>query len=113
MNLINIRPGDKIASLVPVRQFSHDRSLMFATRKGVVKKTALSAYGNPRVVGINAINVLEGDELIAVQLADGRLRRDPGHARGNGDPLPRGRTSARWGAPPRASAASRWRRATR
>jgi DNA gyrase subunit A len=70
VNLINIRPGDKIASLVPVRQFSHDRSLIFATRKGVVKKTALSAYGNPRVVGINAINVLEGDELISVQLAD-------------------------------------------
>ncbi|HEX8273918.1 MAG TPA: DNA gyrase subunit A [Longimicrobiaceae bacterium] len=70
VNLINIRPGDKIASLVPVRQFSHDRSLIFATRKGVVKKTALSAYGNPRVVGINAINILEGDELISVQLAD-------------------------------------------
>ncbi len=71
VNLINLRPGDKIASLVPVREFSHDRSLIFATRKGVVKKTALSAYGNPRVVGINAINILEGDELISVQLADG------------------------------------------
>ncbi len=70
VNLINIRPGDKIASLVPVRVFAHDRSLVFATRKGVVKKTALSAYGNPRVVGINAINVLEGDELISVQLVD-------------------------------------------
>ncbi len=71
VNLINIRPGEKIASLVPVREFSHDRSLIFATRKGVVKKTALSAYGNPRVVGINAMNVLEGDELISVQLTDG------------------------------------------
>jgi DNA gyrase subunit A len=71
VNLVNIRPGEKIASLVPVREFSHDRSLIFATRKGVVKKTALSAYGNPRVVGINAINVLEGDELISVQLTDG------------------------------------------
>ncbi|HEX2191319.1 MAG TPA: DNA gyrase subunit A, partial [Longimicrobiaceae bacterium] len=71
INLVNIRPGEKIASLVPVREFSHDRALVFATRKGVVKKTALSAYGNPRVVGINAINVLEGDELISVQLTDG------------------------------------------
>jgi DNA gyrase subunit A len=56
---------------VPVREFSPDRYLMFATRNGVVKKTVLSAYGNPRVTGINAINVLEGDELIDVQLTDG------------------------------------------
>ncbi|HEX2092511.1 MAG TPA: DNA gyrase subunit A, partial [Longimicrobiaceae bacterium] len=71
VNLINIRPDEKIASLVPVREFAHDRSLIFATRKGVVKKTALAAYGNPRVVGINAINILPDDELISVQLADG------------------------------------------
>jgi DNA gyrase subunit A len=71
VNLLNIRPGEKVAAVVPVREFAHDRSLIFATRKGVVKKTALSAYGNPRVVGINAINVLDGDELISVQLADG------------------------------------------
>jgi DNA gyrase subunit A len=71
VNLVNIRPGEKVAAVVPVREFSHDRSLIFATRKGVVKKTALSAYGNPRSVGLNAINVLEGDELISVQLADG------------------------------------------
>ncbi len=38
----------------------------------MVKKTVLSAYGNPRVTGINAINILEGDELIDVQLTDGR-----------------------------------------
>jgi DNA gyrase subunit A len=71
VNLLNIRNDEKIAALVPVREFAHDRTLIFATRKGVVKKTALSAYGNPRVVGINAINVLEGDELISVQIADG------------------------------------------
>jgi DNA gyrase subunit A len=70
VNLINLGPREKIASLVPVREFSHDRSLMFATRKGVVKKTALSAYGNPRSVGLNAINILDGDELIDVRLVD-------------------------------------------
>jgi DNA gyrase subunit A len=70
VNLINIEPDEKIAALVPVRKFSHDRSLVFATRKGVVKKTSLAAYGNPRRVGINAINIIEGDELISVQLAD-------------------------------------------
>ena len=69
VNLINLAADEKIAALVPVREFSHDRFLMFATRKGVVKKTALSAYGNPRKVGLNAINVLEDDELIDVQIA--------------------------------------------
>lgn len=72
VNLINLGPDEKIAALVPVREFASDRYLMFATRKGVVKKTVLSAYGNPRSVGLNAINVLEGDELIDVQLTDGR-----------------------------------------
>jgi DNA gyrase subunit A len=71
VNLINIAPNEKVAALVPVREFSNDKSLIFATRNGVVKKTALSAYGNPRVVGLNAINVLDGDELIGVQLANG------------------------------------------
>ena len=71
VNLINIAADEKLAALVPVREFSHDRSLIFATRKGVVKKTSLAAYGNPRRVGLNAMNVLEGDELISVQLADG------------------------------------------
>jgi DNA gyrase subunit A len=74
VNLINIRPDDRIASLVPVREFASDRWLVFATRKGVVKKTVLSAYGNPRVTGINAINVVEGDELIDVQLTDGQCQ---------------------------------------
>jgi len=69
VNLIALEADEKIAALVPVREFSHDRFLMFATRKGVVKKTALSAYGNPRKVGLNAINVLEDDELIDVQIA--------------------------------------------
>ncbi len=72
VNLINLDKNERIASLVPVREFSHDRFLIFATRKGTVKKTALSAYGNPRVTGINAINIWEGDELIDVQLTDGQ-----------------------------------------
>jgi DNA gyrase subunit A len=71
VNLINIDRDDRVAALVPVREFSHDRFLIFATRNGTVKKTVLSAYGNPRKVGLNAINVLEGDELIDVQLSDG------------------------------------------
>jgi DNA gyrase subunit A len=71
VNLINLSADERIAALVPVRKFSDDRFLIFATRRGVVKKTVLSAYGNPRSVGLNAINILEGDELIEVQLTDG------------------------------------------
>ncbi|MEX0912500.1 MAG: DNA gyrase C-terminal beta-propeller domain-containing protein, partial [Gemmatimonadota bacterium] len=72
VNLVNVGSDDRLAALVPVREFSPDRNLMFATRKGVVKKTVLSAYGNPRVTGINAINISEDDELIDVQLTDGQ-----------------------------------------
>jgi DNA gyrase subunit A len=72
VNLINLDAKERLASVVPVRQFSSDRYLMFVTRRGTVKKTVLSAFGNPRVVGINAMNVLEGDELIDVQLTDGK-----------------------------------------
>lgn len=72
VNLINIDRTDRLAALVPVRQFTDDRFLMFATRQGVVKKTVLSAFGNPRVTGIKAINIGEDDELIDVQLTSGQ-----------------------------------------
>ncbi|MCZ6756082.1 MAG: DNA gyrase subunit A [Gemmatimonadetes bacterium] len=67
---INIRPDERIASTVAVREFSDDRWLMFATRGGTVKRTVLSAYRNVRTTGINAINIAPGDELIDVQLCD-------------------------------------------
>jgi DNA gyrase subunit A len=67
---ISIRPGERVAALVPVREFSDDKWLMFATRNGTVKKTVLSAYGNIRANGINAINIEAGDELIDVQPLD-------------------------------------------
>ena len=68
---IAIRPDERISALVPVKQFVDTKWLMFATRNGTVKKTVLSAYGNPRANGINAINIEEGDELIDVQITDG------------------------------------------
>jgi DNA gyrase subunit A len=71
VNLLNIDPTDEIASVVPVREFSDDRYLMFCTRGGKIKKTALSAYGNVRSVGLIGINVREGDELIDVQVTGG------------------------------------------
>jgi DNA gyrase subunit A len=68
---IAIRPEERITALVPVREFVDSKWLMFATRNGTVKKTVLSAYGNPRSNGINAINIEDGDELIDVQITDG------------------------------------------
>ncbi len=71
VNCINIREGERIAALVPVRKFGDDEWLMFVTRNGTVKKTVLSAYGNVRTVGINAINIDADDELIDVQKTRG------------------------------------------
>jgi DNA gyrase subunit A len=68
---IAISEKERIAALVPVRQFTDDRYLMFATRNGTVKKTVLSAYGNVRTTGINAINIDTDDELIDVQITEG------------------------------------------
>tara|TARA_B100001123_G_scaffold425726_1_gene538960 strand:+ start:2849 stop:5395 length:2547 start_codon:yes stop_codon:yes gene_type:complete len=71
VNLLNMAQGEEVAALVPVRDFSDDLYLFFCTRRGVVKKTALSAYRNIRAVGLNAINVREGDELIDVKITGG------------------------------------------
>ncbi len=71
VNFLELAPGEKVASVLPVREFSRDRFLLFCTRNGVVKKTPLSAYGNVRAVGIYAIKFREGDELIDVRITDG------------------------------------------
>ena len=71
VNLLALRPDEKIAAVVPVREFSMDKSLVFATRRGIVKKTPLAAYSHVRAKGVNAINIVEGDELIDVQIAAG------------------------------------------
>jgi DNA gyrase subunit A len=70
VNCIAIKQDEQIASLVPVREFTEDQSLIFATRKGTVKKTVLSAYGHVRATGICGINIDKDDELIDVQVCD-------------------------------------------
>jgi len=70
INCIAIKPDEQIAALVPVREFTDDKCLIFATRQGTVKKTVLSAYGNVRATGICGINIEKGDELIDVQVCD-------------------------------------------
>src|SRR6266516_1935774 len=68
---IAIRPDEHVAALVPVREFSEDQFLFFATKLGVVKRTALSEFGNPRSVGIRSSNIEKGDRLIDVQVTNG------------------------------------------
>ena len=72
LSCVAMKPDEKVAALVPVREFSEDQFLLFATKAGVVKKTVLSEFGNPRSVGIRAINIEKGDELIDVQVTDGK-----------------------------------------
>src|SRR5436309_415052 len=71
LSCVAMKPDERLAALVPVREFSEDQYLLFATKNGVVKKTRLSEFGNPRSVGIRAINIETGDELIDVQVTDG------------------------------------------
>ena len=71
VNMINVSPDTNVSAIVTVRTFPDDQSLLFATKKGTVKKTALSQYSNPRTTGIKAIKVEDGDELIDVQVTSG------------------------------------------
>lgn len=71
VNLVNVTPETKMSALLPVRDFPDTQYLLFATKNGTVKKTALSQYANPRSNGIKAIKVEEGDELIDVQITSG------------------------------------------
>jgi len=71
VNLLSVEPGESVAAMTTTREFPEDRFLLFATKRGLVKKTVLSAYGNPRAAGIIAINLEEGDELLSVEITDG------------------------------------------
>jgi DNA gyrase subunit A len=70
-NLVSMAEGEKIAALLAVREWEDGRHVFMGTRKGVVKKTELKAYQNPRAGGIIAMGVEDGDQVIAVQMTDG------------------------------------------
>jgi DNA gyrase subunit A len=72
INLLPLEDGEKINAILPVREFSEDQFVFFATSDGTVKKTALSDFSNPRKAGIIAISLDEGDYLIGVALTDGQ-----------------------------------------
>jgi DNA gyrase subunit A len=71
VNMINVSPDTKVSALVSLREFPDTQFLLFATKQGTVKKTALSQYANPRSTGIKAIKIEDGDELIDVQVTTG------------------------------------------
>jgi DNA gyrase subunit A len=71
VNLIQVQPDDRIHAVVPVREFRADHYLAMATNQGVIKRTPLADFSRPRQAGIRAINLLEGEELVAVRETDG------------------------------------------
>jgi len=71
VNMVDLGKDEKIAAFVPVRGFDDEHYVMMATRNGTVKKTVLSAFGNPRRAGINAMNIPDDDVLIETDLTNG------------------------------------------
>ena len=72
VNLLNLEPGERVSAFLSVREFVEGRFIVFATKKGAVKKTDLMLYSNPRASGIRAIGLEDGDEVIGVRLTDGQ-----------------------------------------
>jgi DNA gyrase subunit A len=72
VNLLNLEPGEKVSAFLSVREFQEGRYIVFATKNGLIKKTELMAYANPRASGIRAIGLEDGDEVIGVRLTDGQ-----------------------------------------
>ncbi len=70
-NLVSMEAGERIAAMLATKTFDDDKFIMMGTRRGVVKKTPLSAFSNVRAGGIIAMGVEDGDSVIAVQLTDG------------------------------------------
>ena len=72
VNLLPLQQGEKIQTILPVSEFSPGHFAVMATRNGVIKKSDLSVYANPRSSGIRAINMDDDDELISVVITDGQ-----------------------------------------
>ena len=75
-NLLNIESGDAVNAVIRIKtltdeEFVNSHNLVFATKQGIIKKTSLKAYSRPRAIGVNAIVIREGDQLIGVELTDG------------------------------------------
>jgi DNA gyrase subunit A len=72
VNLLTLPPGEEVTAVFPVRSFEEDRYLVMVTRRGVIKKTRLEEFANVRRSGLIAINLDPDDELLAVDISDGK-----------------------------------------
>ncbi|MDP8259806.1 MAG: DNA gyrase subunit A [Candidatus Gygaella obscura] len=72
VNLLQLASGEGISSVVPVKEFSDDKFLVMCTKNGLIKKTILSSFSNPRKAGITAIGLEKDDYLVAADLTDGK-----------------------------------------
>ncbi len=73
VNVLQLASGEYVSAVMPVRKFEPDRYILMATKQGILKKTQLTAFSHPRVGGIIALNLDEGDELIGVGQTNGSL----------------------------------------
>ncbi len=71
VNLLPLEEGERITSILPVREFDDDHFIFMATASGTVKKTPLSQFARPRSVGLRAIELIEGDHLVGTAITDG------------------------------------------
>jgi DNA gyrase subunit A len=71
VNLLSLEAGERVSAFLSVREFQEGRYIIFATKKGLIKKTDLMLYAHPRPSGIRAIGLEDGDEVISVRLTDG------------------------------------------
>ena len=71
VNLLSLDSGEKISTIIPIQNFAEGKYLLFATRNGLIKKTALTEYNSARKTGLLAITLKDDDELIDVRLTDG------------------------------------------
>ncbi len=71
VNMLDLQPGERVATMLPIKNFEEGKYIVMATRKGFVKKTDLSLFSRPRATGIAAININQGDELVAARITNG------------------------------------------
>jgi DNA gyrase subunit A len=72
VNLLPLEEGERITSLLPVREFDEDHFIFMATANGTVKKTPLSQFSRPRSVGLRAVELAEGDHLVGTAITNGK-----------------------------------------
>ena len=78
-NLMQLPPDDKVRAIIDVKdlkdeEFVKSHNIVLCTKKGIIKKTELEDFSRPRLTGVNAINIIEGDELLEAKMTDGKAR---------------------------------------